>query len=76
EEVPSWMKSDGLTSQDWAVITQYIQVLQPLKEATLRLEGRGASGRFGAIHEVIPTFEAILQAYEHLSEQYSFVNFN
>ncbi|PVH91064.1 hypothetical protein DM02DRAFT_476686, partial [Periconia macrospinosa] len=40
------------------------------------LEGRGASGRFGAIHEIIPTFEAILKAYENLSKQYNFVNFN
>jgi len=76
QEVPLWMKSDGLTSQDWAVITQYIQVLKPLKEATSRLEGRGTSGRFGIIHEIIPTFEAILKAYESLSEQYTSINFN
>lgn len=51
-------------------------MLKPLKEATSRLEGRGASGRFGAIHEIIPTFEAILKAYESLSEQYTSVDFN
>ncbi|KAF2176476.1 hypothetical protein K469DRAFT_480920, partial [Zopfia rhizophila CBS 207.26] len=50
--------------------------LTPLKEATARLEGRGASGWFGVIHEIILTFEAILQAYEHLSEQFSSVDFN
>ncbi|KAF2174368.1 hypothetical protein K469DRAFT_614750, partial [Zopfia rhizophila CBS 207.26] len=61
---------------DWAVITQYIQVLKPLKEATSRLKGRGASSQFGAIHEVIPTFKVILKAYENLSEQYGSVDFN
>ncbi|KAF2188162.1 hypothetical protein K469DRAFT_567365, partial [Zopfia rhizophila CBS 207.26] len=50
--------------------------LKPLKEATLRLKGRGASGRFGAIYKVILTFKAILKAYENLSEQYGSVDFN
>jgi hypothetical protein len=35
-------------------------VLEPLKEATKRLEARGKAGRFGAIYEVIPFFEAVL----------------
>ncbi|KAF2190347.1 hypothetical protein K469DRAFT_484498, partial [Zopfia rhizophila CBS 207.26] len=59
-----------------AVITQYIQVLKPLKEATSRLKGRGASDRFSAIHKIIPTFKAILKAYKSLSKQYTSVNFN
>ncbi|KAG9377839.1 Dimer-Tnp-hAT domain containing protein [Pyrenophora tritici-repentis] len=59
-KVPAWMRSNGLTADDWAVITQYISVLEPLKEATKRLEARGKAGRFGAIYEVIPVFEAVL----------------
>ena len=56
------MRSDGLTAADWAVITEYVEVLRPLKTATERLEGRGSkqwrlNGRFGAIYEVIPTFK-------------------
>ncbi|KAA8613238.1 hypothetical protein PtrV1_12146, partial [Pyrenophora tritici-repentis] len=35
-------------------------MLEPLKEATKRLEARGKAGRFGAIYEVIPVFEAVL----------------
>jgi hypothetical protein len=58
------MRSDGLTAADWAVINEYIQVLQPLKEATKQLKARGKSGRFGAIYEVIPVFEAVLSVYE------------
>jgi hypothetical protein len=42
-------------------------VLQPLKEATKRLEGRSKSGRFSAIYEVIPVFEYLLDAFkEHV----------
>jgi hypothetical protein len=37
--VSTWMRSDGLIAADWAVIYDYIQVLQPLKKATKRLEG-------------------------------------
>jgi hypothetical protein len=40
-EVPAWMRSGGLQSADWAVITEYQRCLQPLKVATKRLEGRG-----------------------------------
>jgi hypothetical protein len=45
-------------------VNEYISVLQPLKEATQRLEGSGKSGRFGAIYEVIPVFECLLDAFE------------
>lgn len=66
---PAWMRSDGLTTADWAVITEYVEVLRPLKTATERLEGRGSkqwrlNGRFGAIYEVIPTFEQLIAAFE------------
>jgi hypothetical protein len=45
----SWMQSDSLGAADWAVITEYMDVLKPLKTATERLEGRGKSGGFGSI---------------------------
>jgi hypothetical protein len=59
-----WMRSDGLTAADWAVVTEYMDVLKPLKAATKRLKGRGKSGKFGAIAEIIPVFEYILNYYE------------
>jgi hypothetical protein len=59
-----WMRSDGLSAADWAVITEYMNTLKPLKAATERLEGRGKSGGFGAIAEIIPIFEYILSYYE------------
>ncbi|KAI1591366.1 hypothetical protein PtrCC142_011816, partial [Pyrenophora tritici-repentis] len=35
-------------------------ILQPLKFATDRLQGRGKCGRFGALYEVIPVFESVI----------------
>jgi hypothetical protein len=60
------MRSGGLNAADWAVITEYIAVLQPLKFTTKRLEGIGKGGRFGAIYEIIPVFEYLLARFEEL----------
>lgn len=62
-KAPAWMRSGGLTAHDWAVITEYIEILQPLKAATKRFEGRGKCGRFGAIYEVLPIFEYLLREF-------------
>jgi hypothetical protein len=58
------MRSDGLTAAAWAVVTEYIDVLKPLKAATKRLKGRGNSGRFSTIAEIILVFKYILSYYE------------
>jgi hypothetical protein len=77
------MRSDGLTAADWAVVTEYIDVLKPLKSATKRLEGHGkdadgrvGGGRYGAIAEVIPVFEYILTYYEQPVKAYESVDYN
>jgi hypothetical protein len=70
------MRSDGLTAEDWAVTTQYISVLEPLKEATKRFEARGKAGRFGAIYEVIPVSKSVLAVYKRLLKNYDSVNYN
>ncbi|KAI0568606.1 hypothetical protein Alg130_12030, partial [Pyrenophora tritici-repentis] len=62
--------SDGINAHDWQVIAEYIDVLRPLKQATKRLEGRGKSGAFGAIAEVIPVFEYLLGVYEDRLQSY------
>ncbi|KAA8622202.1 Dimer-Tnp-hAT domain-containing protein [Pyrenophora tritici-repentis] len=72
----SWMRSDGLGAADWAVITEYMDVLKPLKTATERLEGRGKSGGFGSIAEVIPVFEYLLSYYEQRVNSYAAVDYN
>jgi hypothetical protein len=70
------MRSDGLTTANWAVVTEYMDVLKPLKAATKRLEGHGNSGRFGAIAEIIPVFKYILNYYEQRIKVYEAVDYN
>jgi hypothetical protein len=67
---PNWIRSDGINAFDWQVITEYIDVLKPLKAATKRLEGRGKSGAFGVVAEIIPVFEYLLGVYEDRLQSY------
>jgi hypothetical protein len=64
------MRSTGLSAADWSVITEYLEVLKPLKLATKRLEGRG-SGQYGAIYEIISVYEYLLGYYEQRITSYS-----
>jgi hypothetical protein len=70
------MRSDGFTAADWAVVTEYMDVLKPLKAATKRLEGRGSGGNFGAIAKIIPVFEYISNHYEQHIKAYEAVDYN
>jgi hypothetical protein len=69
------MRSDGLTAADWQVLLNYLQVLKPLKLACARLKGRGKSGRFGAIYEIIPVFKYLLNTYENLATTFEAINY-
>jgi hypothetical protein len=51
-------------------------VLKPLKSATKRLKGRGKSGRFSAIAEIILVFEYILLYYKQRIKAYELVDYN
>ncbi|KAL2351322.1 hypothetical protein BJ546DRAFT_808235, partial [Cryomyces antarcticus] len=62
--LPLFVEAGGLNSYDWDVVANYVKILQPLREATKRLEARGATGRYGAIWEVIPTMNWLLQVFE------------
>ncbi|KAJ3453198.1 hypothetical protein MRS44_018853 [Fusarium solani] len=55
---------DKMSSEDWAVIAEYLAILKPLKIATKRLEGRPEDGKYGAIWEVLLTMEWLLQHLE------------
>jgi hypothetical protein len=71
-----WMRSDGLRAADWAVITEYMDVLKLLKTATEHLEGCGKCGGFGSISEVIPVFEYLLLYYKQRVNSYAAVDYN
>ncbi|EDU44999.1 hypothetical protein PtrV1_04781 [Pyrenophora tritici-repentis] len=47
-----------------------MDILKPLKTATKRLKGRGKSGSFRAIAEIIPIFEYLLTYYEQRVNAY------
>lgn len=69
-EPPLFIRTGGMTSYDWDVIRNYVQMLRPFKEATKRLEGRGVSGRHGAIWEVIPVMDVLLKTLEDIKERF------
>lgn len=81
---PQWMRSNGLTADDWQVVTEYMDVLSLLKECTKRLEGRGKAkdkvkdeaiddskpGSFRAVAEIILVFECLLTTLESRLQSY------
>jgi hypothetical protein len=64
------MRSDGLSAANWQVVTEYMDVLGPLKECTKRLEGRSRQGKYGSIAEIIPVFEYLLSVLESRLQSY------
>lgn len=60
---------DTISAADWHVINQYIDILKPLKDATLKLQGH-IGGKFGSIWQVLPVFEELLHHFENRVEQY------
>jgi hypothetical protein len=70
------MRSGGITAAGWQIVNEYLAVLQPLKLATKRFEGRGMYKQFSSPAEVIPVFETILSSLEARVEAYTDVDFN
>jgi hypothetical protein len=56
-------------------VKDYIKILQPLKSATKRLEGRGKSSCFRAIYKVIPVFEYLLHEFKQQFKPYELINY-
>src|SRR5947209_12818391 len=59
-----------LTNDDWITLTYVHEMLQPFKEATKLLEGRPDKGEFGAIWDVLPVMDALLETLEELKIRY------
>jgi hypothetical protein len=70
------MRSDGLSAADWQVVTEYMDVLGPLKESTKRLKGRSGQGKYGSIAEIILVFEYLLSVLESRLQSYEDVIHN
>jgi len=54
----------ALTSDNWDVIINYINILLLIREATKMLKARGKSGLHGAIWEVIPILNWLLNLFK------------
>jgi hypothetical protein len=61
---------DTLTSEDWQMLNNYLEFLQPLEEATMILQGHGKGGSYGVIWQVIPVMEGLLKHFEQLKSQH------
>jgi hypothetical protein len=57
---------DALSADDWHTIRLYHEILKPVKDATLRLQGHSVN----AIWQVLPSYEKLLRHFETLVEQY------
>ena len=51
-----YIQNRGLTPYDWDIINNYIRILMPLREATLKFEARGKASYYRAIWQIILTF--------------------
>ncbi|GAB7322858.1 hypothetical protein MBLNU13_g05416t1 [Cladosporium sp. NU13] len=67
---------DVLSADDWHIITKYVALLQPLKQATMQLQGHinttAARNKpvKGAIWQVLPIFENIMATFEEARQQH------
>jgi hypothetical protein len=67
---------DRLNNDDWQIITGYLKILKPLKDATMKLQGNvNTTSTYsrpikGAIWQVLPIFEEILKAFEEARERH------
>lgn len=63
-------REDHLSTEDWAILTETAHILKPLYDQTMRHQSRAKQGHHGAIWEVLPSIEFILQHFETLKSQY------
>ncbi|KAG9516583.1 MAG: Uncharacterized protein AUREO_060260 [Aureobasidium pullulans] len=61
---------DYLTADDWSMIIELMKLLEPLEQATQRLQGHGDGSSHGSIWQVIPCFEGLLTFSESLRAHY------
>jgi hypothetical protein len=56
--------NDMLGEEDWDHLEEVMEGLKPFHQATIRVEGLAGRGHHGAVWEVLPTLEALLQEME------------
>jgi hypothetical protein len=56
----SAISSDVLSRDDWATLHAVNDILQPFWKVSLRLQGQAADGSYGAIWEVLPSMDYLI----------------
>src|SRR5437667_3728777 len=64
--------ADILTSDDWDILTHMLALLKPFKQQTLRLEGDAREGSKGAVWEILPAMDILLEHLESAKVEYEF----
>jgi hypothetical protein len=64
------INDDALSNEDRHILIEYKVTIEPLWEATMRLEGEALEGRNGALWEALPMFEYILDCFYELYFKY------
>ena len=59
---------DALDSENWNVITIYLDILVPLEQAIATLQSHPSSPKGSHILEILPTFECLLHQFEEFKE--------
>src|SRR5947209_10762903 len=63
--------ADILSKDDWATLQIVHDLLKPFWKMTLRLQGQATSGKYGAIWEVLPAMELLINHLEAASKVYT-----
>jgi|SRR5271163_624960 len=64
------LEAQLLTSDDWSILQQMNEALAIFEDATMRLQGRAKDARFGAMWEVLPLFEDLIDQLVDLQRRY------
>lgn len=65
---PPPILDDALSTDDQVVITRYIEILKPLKDTIMKLEGY-VGGRQGALWRLLPVYKKTLHHFEELIDR-------
>jgi len=60
-----------LTTDDWMLLTEIKDILEPVYLQTKRCEGKGIHGHYGSIWEVLGSMKYLLGHFEKVKEEYA-----
>ena len=64
------LADDRLLEDDWEQIKYLLKLLKPFRDLTLRLEGKGKTGSRGAVWEILPAIDLLLEHLEAAKAEY------